>query len=934
MRMNLQLKPAAAACLVLVALAGCGRSSPTGAVGDLPKIAFEKYSLPNGLDVILSEDHRRPLVAVDVWYHVGPANEPAGRTGFAHLFEHMMFQGSKHVPGDSHFKFLEAAGGTTVNGTTNFDRTNYFQTLPSNQLELGLWLESDRMGYLLDTVDERKLANQQDVVRNERRQSIENRPYGIVEEVLFQQLFPEGHPYHARTMGSHADIQAARLGDIKSFFKQFYTPNNASLAIVGDFDTASVKRLVEKYFGTLKRGPDVPKAVVQTPAITAERRVVVNDRIRLPRVYVTWITPPFFKPGDTEADMAANALGGGNSSRLYRKLVYEKQIAQDVAAFQLSLALGSTFQIVATVRPGHTPQEVEAAIHDEVERFRQGGPDVREVEQARNMFETSMLQGLEVLGGFGGVADTLNMFNHYVADPGYLPTYLDEHRKVTPASVKAFAQQHLAPTARVVVHAVAGTPDLGAPVPPAPPVKAAPGTGAESVNAEEAWRAKPPAAGPTRVATLPTPASFTLANGLTVIYQVRAGLPVASASLVLKSGGDANPVDRSGLANFAAAMLDQGTSSRDALAIASDVAHLGASLDASSTKDSTAVTVASLTGNFSAAMDLLADVCLRPSFPEAEVDRLRASRQASLVATRQNPGSVAAIAAVAALFGPVHPYGYIELGMPGAVRMTTREDLTAFWTRHFVPGNAALVVAGPLDEAALRPVVERAFGGWAAGAAPVTSIGAPRTTSARVIIIDAPGAPQTELLVATIGPPRSTPDYPAVIVMNAALGGLFSSRINLNLREEHGYSYGAGSQFIFRKHPGPFWVGAAVRTDATAPAVAEILKEVRRMREAPVSADELAVARDSIARGLPSDFETNSSTVSALGGLFVYGLGADYYTKLPPAVLAVTPEAVQKAATTYLDPGRMIVVAVGDRAKIEPGLKKLNLGPLEVQAPR
>ena len=444
----------------------CSRSSPApAATQEVPSIPFEKYTLSNGLDVILSEDHRLPLVAVNVWYHVGPANEAAGRTGFAHLFEHMMFQGSKHVPGDSHFKLVEAAGGTTLNGTTSFDRTNYFETLPANQVELGLWLESDRMGYLLDTVDEQKLANQQDVVRNERRQSTENRPYGMASDALFHTIFPKGHPYYANVIGSHADIQAAKLADVKSFFKQYYAPNNASLAVVGDIDKATLKPLIEKYFGSLKRGPEVPKVAAVTPPVTSERRTVVRDRIRLPRVYMAWITPAFLKPGDADADAAAGALGGGPSSRLYKKLVYEKQIAQDVSAYQQSMALGSVFQIVATVRPNHTPEEVERAITEELERFRQAGPDEKEIERARNTFETSMLQGLEVLGGFGGVADTLNMFNHYLGDPGYLPKYLDEHRKLTPATVKAFAQEFLKLESRVVVHVVAGEPDYGPTVP-------------------------------------------------------------------------------------------------------------------------------------------------------------------------------------------------------------------------------------------------------------------------------------------------------------------------------------------------------------------------------------------------------------------------------------------------------------------------------------
>src|ERR1700726_4197003 len=345
-------------------------ATATAAQSVAPTIKFEKYTLPNGLVVILSEDHRLPLVSTNIWYHVGPANELPGRTGFAHLFEHMMFEGSKHVPGNAHIRFLEAAGASDLNGTTDFDRTNYFETVPSNQLELALWLESDRMGYLPDKLDQASLTNQQDVVRNERRQSIENSPYGIVEEAMFHQLFPKGHPYYADVMGSHADIQAAKLEDVRNFFKLYYAPNNASLAIVGDFDPAQAKQLVEKYFGPLKRGAPVPKIAAVTPPITSERRAVIHDQVELPRVYMAWLTSSIFKPGDADADLASDILGGGKASRLYKKLVYEKQIALDVSVSQNSLTLGSIFEIVVTARPGHTPEEIEKAVNEEVDALR------------------------------------------------------------------------------------------------------------------------------------------------------------------------------------------------------------------------------------------------------------------------------------------------------------------------------------------------------------------------------------------------------------------------------------------------------------------------------------------------------------------------------------------------------------------------------------
>jgi zinc protease len=921
---------------ILATGAACSQASQpvvTSQANDIPKIDFEKYTLPNGLDVILSEDHRLPMVAVNLWYHVGPANEEAGRTGFAHLFEHMMFQASKHVPPDSYFRLVEGAGGSNINGTTDFDRTNYFETLPSNELELGLWLESDRMGYLLDMVDQASLSNQQDVVRNERRQSIENQPYGIVEEAMFHALFPKSHPYYADVIGSHADIQAAKLEDVKNFFKTYYAPNNASLAIVGDIDKAATKALVEKYFGTFKKGNPVPKPAVDTPKITAERREVVKDRVELPRVYEAWITSPFFKPGDADADIASTILGGGKSSRLYKSLVYDKQIAQTVTAQQYSLTLGSVFDIEATARPGHTAEELEKAIEEELTKFRDAGPEANEVDRARNVIETRIVQGLENLGGFGGVADRLNTYNHYLSDPGYLPKDIQRYREVTPASVKAFVQEQLVPTARVVVYGIPGEPDLGATVPTPKQAASKPGTGAESINPDEAWRKDQPKAAEARPLQIPVPTSFQLPNGLTVFVNERPGLPIVSANLVVKTGSGSNPTDKPGLANFTATMIDEGTESRSALQIADDVAQLGGSLTTSSTMDSSQASASSLLRTFPNMLTLLADVVRHPNFPQAEVERQRASRLASLVQQRENANAVASTVMAAALYGPAHPYGFTELGTEPSNKAMTRDDLQKFWSQNFAPNNAALIVSGRTTAAELRPLVEKAFGDWQKGTPAQMSLGEPATTKARLVLVDKPGAPQTQLRVATIGVPRATPDYEPILVMNEALGGLFSSRINLNLREQHGYTYGASSQFVFRRSAGPFLVATGVRTDVTGPAVSEIMKELKRIRETNLSPEELTLSKDSLVRSLPADFETSSRAAATTANIYIYDLGLDYYAKLGGRLSAVTADQVKAISEKYVVPDKMIVVAVGDRAKIGGELQKLNLGAMELRTP-
>ena len=897
---------------------------------DIPRLQFEKFTLANGLEVILSPDRRLPMVAVNLWYHVGPANEEPGRTGFAHLFEHMMFQSSKHIPPDSHIRLLEAAGASDLNGTTDYDRTNYFETVPSNQLELALWLESDRMGYLLEKVDQAALSNQQDVVRNERRQSVENQPYGLADEALIQALFPKAHPYYGNVIGSHEDIQAVKLDDVNRFFRQFYAPNNATMAIVGDYDPAQVKALVQKYFGTLKRGPAVPPIKADTPTITSERRKVVTARVELPRVSMAWLTSPIFKAGDADADIAATILGGGRTSRLYKKLVYERQIAQNVSAVQQSLILGSVFQIEVTGRPGRSVDELEKAIDEELAALRANPPAVNEVDQARNTIETNIIGGLERLGGFGGIADRLNSYNHYLGDPNYLQKDIERYRAVTPATIQAFVRDQLATNARVVLHAVPGQPaeTTQAPTPAAPaPAQA---QGGESINDDEPWRLEMPKPGPTRALQLATPTSATLPNGLTLILNERRGLPIVAASLVFKTGSDANPADKPGLANFVSAMLDEGTATRNALQLADEVAALGANLSTGSTMDATTVSARSLAKNFPATLELLADIALRPAFPAEEIERQRAQRLGQLVQQRDSPAQVAAQVQAAALYGPRHPYGYTETGTETAVKAMSREDMLAFWKQNFVPNNAALVVAGDISMADLRALADKAFGAWQRGAPVQPALGAPATTLARIVIVDKPGAPQTQLRVASIGAPRSSPDFRPLQVMNEALGGLFSSRINMNLREQKGYSYGTYSQFTFRRAAGPFTVAGGVRTDATAPAVTEIFKEIAGITATPMAEEELTKAKDSLANSLPGAFETSAGSVGNFSNVFIYDLGLDYYTLYARQVNAVTAAQAMDVARRYLVPSRMVVIAVGDRAAVEAELKTLNLGAVEI----
>jgi len=915
------------------AAAGASLTPPAAASSPLPQIKYEKYTLKNGLDVILYEDHRLPLVAVNLWYHVGPANERPGRTGFAHLFEHMMFQGSQHVGPKAHFRYLEAAGASDINGTTDFDRTNYFETLPSNQLELALWLESDRMGYLFGTLDREKLANQRDVVRNERRQSVENAPYGLVEEQLVHELYPKGHPYYAEVIGSHRDIEAARLDDVREFFRQYYTPNNASLAITGDFNPVQVKALVEKYFGSIPAGPSVPKITAVTPPITSERRAVVTDQVELPRVYMGWITAPIYKPGDAEADLLAQLLGGGKSSRLYKKLVYEKQIAQDVQVQNQNLILGSVFEIQATAKPGIKPEDLEKAVEEELTKLRSEGPSSAELERARNVIEAQIIEALERLGGFGGVADRLNQYNHYLGDPGYLPKDLDRYNRATVADLKRVADEKLTPSQSVVVYGIPGKKVVDDP----PRTKeeeeqeAKQASTAAGSMPEEPWRANPPQPGPLSQLSLPVPTSFKLANGLTVMLVEQHKLPVVSAHLVVLSGSDANPANRPGLASFTADMLPEGTSRRSAPQIADDGAQIGASVGTSSTSDYSAASIDTLKQNIDSAFDLLSDVVLHAKFDSAEIDRVRKRRQTDLLQIRDEPRRAAFGVFRKVVYGPGHPYGYIELGTEESNRLITHDEMLKVWQQGYAPGNSALVLTGDLTPQDARTLAEKYFGNWkGAGSKHLPPPVDVKTTRA-IYLVDKPGAPQTYIVIGSLGVPRSTPDYVPIEVMNNALGGLFSSRINMNLREQHGYTYGAFSQFAYRRGPGFFSARAAIRTDVTAPAVAETFKELERIRTGSPSADEMKLAKDSFALSLAGLFETSARTARTVGDLFTYDLPLDYYKQLPAQIGAVTATDVQRVAAQYIHPESAVVIAIGDRSKIEPELKKLSIGPVEVR---
>ena len=902
----------------------------------LPEIQYETYTLPNGLKVITHEDHRLPLVAVDLWYHVGPLNEKAGRTGFAHLFEHMMFEGSEHVGEKAHIKYVESAGATDVNGTTSFDRTNYFETLPSNQLELGLWLESDRMGFLMEGLDREKLANQRDVVRNERRQG-EGAPYSAMREAIYHSLFPQSHPYYGNVIGSHADIEAARIADVRDFHQQFYTPNNASIAIAGDFNPAALKALLTKYFGPIPAGPKVKPvtaANTPTPAITAQKRVTVTDTVRLPALSIAWLTPPFLSADDPSTDSAIFALGQAKGSRLTQALVYKQQLAQSVSCYNQSLKLTGIAVCQITAKPGVKLEDLEAITWKEIARLQTEGPTAEEVEAAKAGNLTQTISGLQRLGGFGGVADTLNELNQYTGDPGYLPKQVAAEEAVSVASAKAAAAKYLSRDAAVVVYCEPGKKVLNdVPRSPADTDAAVKITNPYAPAFEEAqnWRKTPPKPGPTPTVHLPTPAMFTLANGLKVYVVEDHNLPVVSASVITRAGSENNPVGKGGLASLTSATLGEATTTLNLTQLAEAQERIGTRVSVGAGMDSSNAGMTVLTPHLNEGMGLLADVVQHPAFASEDLDRLKKQRLVRISQETDSVGAMAARVGPKLVYGD-QPYGASPTGTTASVNKLTRDDVTAFYAAHYAPSGAALVLVGDVNQAGAHKLAEDFFGKWTGtGAAAVEIPPAPKMQPTHVVIVDKPGAPQTALVAYGIGVAEGTADDPILEEMNYILGGSFGSRINMNLREVHGYTYGAYSNFSQYRAGGPFLAQSLVRTDVTGAAAKELMGELVKFPEAPPTDAELSAAKTSSIQSLPGTFETTAATAGAIGRIFVYNRPLDYYSTLPAKFESVTPVDVQTVAAKDFHPGEFILIAAGDRAKIEPQLKEANLGPVEVR---
>ncbi|HWL40097.1 MAG TPA: pitrilysin family protein [Gemmatimonadaceae bacterium] len=891
----------------------------------LPPIPYTQFTLPNGLRVIMHEDHSVPIVAVNVWYHVGSKNETPGKTGFAHLFEHMMFQGSKNYD-DDFFRPLQTIGGT-LNGSTNVDRTNYFEVVPSNYLERALFLEADRMGGLLEALTEAKLANQRDVVKNEKRQNYDNRPYGLVGARIAELLYPASHPYHWLTIGALEDLTAASMTDVKSFFRRFYTPNNASLVIAGDINRALVRALVTKHFGPIPRGPAINRVVAPQPMLEREVRATMHDQVSLPRLHMVWHTVPQFSPDDAALDILASILAGGKSSRLDRALVYDRQTAQVVSANHISRELAGTLQITVTPKRGASLDSIESVLKAEIARLTAAPPTREEVDRAYNVREAGFVYGLQTVQG---KSDRMNGYATFRGLPGFFEQDLARYRAVTPADVQRVARRYLADR-RLVLTVLPGARDAARPArvagaaddgsigsggvaPPEAPRNAAAAARAEA--------SLPKGTAPPRF-SLPQIQRRTLVNGLDVLVVEHHELPVVTLNLVVKSGSASDPAGRAGLANAVASLLDEGTATRSAIDISEQLAAIGAQLSTAAAWDATTLTLTALTRHSDAALRIFSDVLLNPAFADAEVERFRTSRLTALAQRRDDATAISGVVYPAILYGAEHPYGRPSQGDEASTRALSAADVRSFYAANFLPNNATLIVVGDVRPDDVVAKLEQSLAGWKAGVVAPVKVDppSPRAGSA-IYIVDRPGAAQSVINIGHVGVARSSPDYFPLLVLNNLLGGQFMSRVNLNLRENKGYTYGARTSFDYRRGAGPFAATAGVQTAVTRESVAEFLKELRGIRGAiPVTEEELANAKRGLTLGFPRSFETPAQIAARLADVALYGLPPDYFDNYVANIERVTVADISRVANAAIDPSRLAILVVGDRKVIEPALR-------------
>jgi len=891
-------------------------------------IPHTQFKLANGLTVIVHEDHKVPVVAVSTWYNVGSKDEPPGKTGFAHLFEHLMFNGSDNLPGD-YFTYLQQIGATDYNGTTWFDRTNYFETVPKSALEKALFMESDRMGYLLGVMDQQKLDNQRGVVQNEKRQG-DNQPGGLVEYEVLGNLFPAGHPYQHSTIGSMADLDAASLATVKEWFLDKYGPNNATLVLAGDITAAEARPLVEKYFGAIKAGPVNNPAAADVPTMPAPKTVVMKDHVATTEIQRHWAVPGMLSPELAALDVGASVLGGLASSRLDKILVRDEKLAVSVSAGYQPFQRIGLFEVDATVKPGVDPDVVAKRLDEIIADYVANGPTQDEVTRATTREVAGRIRGLEQVGGFGGKAVALAEGQVFAGDSDYYKKTLDEYAAVTPAEVKAAMQQWLS------------RPVLKIRLEPGerPPYEESAFAPKKAKSADIATpivkRPIPPVGEPAPL-DFPDVAHVTLSNGIKVAYAQRTAVPVTQIGLIFDAGFAADQPGDRGLQNFTMAMLDEGAAGMNSQQIAEAKERLGAIIATGGDADRSNVTMSALSANLAPSLGLLADIVERPTFDPTDVDRVRTQVLTAIAQAEKDPQGIAARALPPLLYGASHPYGTTGLGDPEAVKRFTRPYLESFRQHWLRPDNLEIFVVSDLPLAQVQTQLEQEFGSWTAPSAPrgVKNFGdvPARPKAERIVLIDRPGSPQSLIMAGQVTPIDPRGDVTGVGPANDILGGTFLSRLNMDIREDKGWSYGVRGTVQLNAKVVPYIVVAPVQSDRTGDSILAMRKDIRDFLSTKgVTDEELQRTIANRIKALPGQFETSDSVLGAMETNALLGRPDNYYELLADKYRAQTKATLDTSLREAVNPGSFVWVVVGDAKTVKPQLAKVGLPVEEVPA--
>jgi zinc protease len=894
-------------------------------------IPYTKFTLDNGLTVLVHEDHKAPVVAVSVWYNVGSKDEPAGKTGFAHLFEHLMFGGSENASG-SYFTPMRNMGATDMNGTTWFDRTNYFETVPTPALEQALFMESDRMGYMLGAISQETLDLQRGVVQNEKRQG-DNQPYGLNQYKQLEALFPEGHPYRHSTIGSMADLDAASMQTVRDWFTSNYGPNNAVLVLAGDITPAKARELTEKYFGPIAKGPVNTPAQAPIPTLSAPVNETTHDRVSNAQVEISWVVPGMLDADSVPLSVGASVLGGLASSRLDNELVRGDQSAVSVSASNGAYHRVGIFEISATVKPGEDPAAVEARTREILNGLIANGPTQDEINRVVTQYASRRIQGLEQVGGFGGKATALAEGQLYAGDPEFYKKQLAAYAAVTPAQVQAAMQKWLTRPAYTLTtlvgereaYAEAAETPSGANHTPAPEI-------------QRVARMAKPEIGQVANVDFPAVERARLSNGMEVIYAQRDAVPATKIALDFDAGLAADDRAKLGLQTLMLDLMDEGTRTLNATQLAEAQEALGASITTGATMDRSVVQLSAVTPNLKPSIDLLADVVRNPAFASAELERLRATRLSRIAAERTQPAALASRALPELMYGADSPYGrpFSGNGDETSVKAITEADIRTDYARWIRPDNGKIFVVSDRPLSEITPILDASFGQWVppASAKAVKDFSAPiPAATPKIVLIDRPQSPQSYIMGGEVLAASGTDDLLMLNAANNVLGNDFLSRINSDLRETKSWSYGVNASVAGFAGRVPYLVTAPVQADKTGPAIEALNLQFNDFLKGGkgVTPAELERTINGNTRRLAGSYETSAAVLGALRSNDLLGRPDDYPETIAARTNALTAAQLDEAAKAAIDPSRFVWVVVGDASVVKPQLDALGI-PVEVRS--